>query len=301
MSAEAEFPPSLDAAILALQADLPVVAKTRTADVQMQSGRSYKYDYADLDDVSEALFPRLAALGLIWVTKPTLMPDGKTFVLNYKLKHVPSGEVEEGSWPLPTNGASQALGSATTFARRYCLCAVTGLVPKGDDDDGAAAGRPPSTAQRQRRQAGRPAAAENTAQRARPPGPPLPGEDGHGQPAGNGRITDPQVRKILAIFGDHGIKEKAERLDVCSRVVGRTLSSALDMSVADASKVIDTLEGVKAGQFDEWLVQLVQRAEGHAAAPPADDGVPEPPPGVGLSREEQEAIYNGGELPLPTS
>jgi ribosomal protein S20 len=49
-----------------------------------------------------------------------------------------SGEKVSGEYPLPTGGSPQALGSAITYARRYCLCAVTG-VAADDDDDGAAA------------------------------------------------------------------------------------------------------------------------------------------------------------------
>src|SRR5690606_36854591 len=97
-----------------------------------------KYKYADLNDVQEALFPLLAEYGLTWTTAPTLTPNG--FALHYSLRHA-SGEAIEGDYPLPS-GTPQEIGSAITYARRYALCAVTGLAPVGDDDDGAAASRP---------------------------------------------------------------------------------------------------------------------------------------------------------------
>jgi len=83
------------------------------------------------------VLPALARHGLSWSTLPTIQDDGK-FVLRYSLRHT-SGQQESGTWPLPaTSSPPQALGSAITYARRYCLCAVTGVSPD-DDDDGAAA------------------------------------------------------------------------------------------------------------------------------------------------------------------
>jgi hypothetical protein len=61
------------------------------------------------------------------------------FVLAYRLGHVDGGEIC-GFYPLGT-GTPQQLGSAITYARRYCLCAVTGVAPGGEDDDGAQAER----------------------------------------------------------------------------------------------------------------------------------------------------------------
>lgn len=116
-----------------LQQHLPVVAKGNTAD----TGK-YKYKYADLNDVQEAIFPLLETYGLTWTTAPTLTPAG--FALHYSLRHS-SGDAIEGDYHLPA-GTPQEIGSAITYARRYALCAVTGLAPGGDDDDGAAASSP---------------------------------------------------------------------------------------------------------------------------------------------------------------
>lgn len=118
-----------------LQQHLPTVAKGNTAD----TGK-YKYQYADLNDVQGAIFPLLADYELTWTTAPTLTPHG--FALHYSLRHA-SGEAIEGDYHLPA-GTPQEIGSAITYARRYALCAVTGLAPGGDDDDGAAASRPPA-------------------------------------------------------------------------------------------------------------------------------------------------------------
>jgi ERF superfamily len=116
-------------ALARLQASLPHVGKTADG----QYGK-----YADLTVVSAALLPLLANLGLAFTACPTML-DG-AFVLDYQLKHV-SGDAVTGLYPLPDPNrlGPQALGAAITYARRYALCAVTGLAPGGDDDDAQAA------------------------------------------------------------------------------------------------------------------------------------------------------------------
>jgi hypothetical protein len=137
MNATTETKGGLFAALAALQADLPRIGKGNTADVTNAQGKKlYSYKFADLADVSQAIMPKLGKVGLAFTSKPTLV-DGQ-FVLVYKLTHV-SGETDEGMYPLPANGTPQAIGGAITYARRYCLCAVTGIAPDGDDDDARAA------------------------------------------------------------------------------------------------------------------------------------------------------------------
>lgn len=125
-------------ALAAVQAELPQIHKTETA----QTG-SYSYRYADLAAVSRAVLPLLGRHGLAWITRPTVREDGR-LVLAYELRHV-SGQSISGEYPLPSpTSAPQQLGSAITYARRYCLCSVTGVAPESDDDDAAAASRRPT-------------------------------------------------------------------------------------------------------------------------------------------------------------
>lgn len=128
---------SLAAALAAFQAELPRVEKGNTAKVKTEKA-SYSYRYADLAEISPIVLPLLAKHGLAWATYPTLKGDGR-FVLVYELSHI-TGECKSGEYPLPDSKASpQVLGSAITYARRYALCAVTGVAPGGDDDDAAEA------------------------------------------------------------------------------------------------------------------------------------------------------------------
>jgi hypothetical protein len=140
---------NLTAALAAVQAELPPIAKTETA----RAG-SYSYTYANLAAISRTVLPLLAKHGLAWLTMPMLNAAGR-LVLHYELRHV-SDDAVSGEFPLSGN-TPQEIGSAITYARRYCLCSVTGVAPESDDDDAAAAShrrdewetaaKPPTTAQ----------------------------------------------------------------------------------------------------------------------------------------------------------
>lgn len=127
----------LAAALVAFQGDLPHIGKDNTAKVPgRDGGRGYEYSYADLATINQTVLPLLAKHGLSWATRPTLDEQGR-FVLAYTLAHV-GGDELTGAYPLGNPGNPQAVGSAITYARRYCICAVTGVAPD-EDDDGAAA------------------------------------------------------------------------------------------------------------------------------------------------------------------
>ncbi len=124
-------------ALAQFQLAVPNIAKDQRAQIKSDKG-SFSYSYADLTDITATVLPLLAKVGLSWSAKPTLSEAG--FILAYSLRHI-AGHVETGEYPLPdpARTPAQQLGSAITYARRYCLTAVTGVAPGGDDDDGARA------------------------------------------------------------------------------------------------------------------------------------------------------------------
>ncbi|MBB1153965.1 ERF family protein [Amycolatopsis dendrobii] len=138
----------LTRALAELQASLPSVGKDQKATVKSDKG-SYTYSYADLADITAAVLPLLSKVGLAWTTRPTI-EDGK-FVLRYQFRHV-SGEMLEGAYPLPSASRPQEIGSAITYARRYALCAVTGVAPANDDQDAAQAERAAQSRERTERE-----------------------------------------------------------------------------------------------------------------------------------------------------
>lgn len=134
---------NLAAALVAFQAELPHVGKGKKAD----TGK-FSYTYAGLDDIAQAAHPVLAKHGLAFSCYPTLTDDGR-FVLTYELVHT-SGESKVGHYPLPDPAQTppQSVGSAVTYARRYCLQSVTGIVAEEDDDAQAAQGTTAKKAER---------------------------------------------------------------------------------------------------------------------------------------------------------
>lgn len=132
-------PSPLAAALAAVQADLPRLGKDEVGKVSGQKdGKfySYEYSYADLASVSRAILPLLGRHGLAFAAFPTVT-EGR-LVLRYYLMHE-AGEKLTGDYPLSGSTAQQQ-GSSITYARRYCLCAVTGIAPDEDDDGARAAG-----------------------------------------------------------------------------------------------------------------------------------------------------------------
>lgn len=220
---------TLAAALADFQADPPVLVKNKAG---------HQSRYADLVQVNHEVLSKLNKLGVIYVCRPNQLDDGK-FVLDYRLIHVASGEEITGRYPLKLSDNPQQMGSAITYARRYVLLSLTGVAAEDEDDDGRAAGGARGTAQRANTPATRTAAAGKpagrTAQRGQHAAPPLPSD-------GPQPYTPAQRAKLMAVFGQLGIDDRTERLDICSRIVGRELSSANELLLDETKGLIDHLE-----------------------------------------------------------
>lgn len=233
---------NLASALALVQTKLPEIDKSKTATVagKTKDGKPFSYDYAyaDLAAVTKEILPLLGDNGLSWMTKPTIKEDGR-FVLAYKLMHT-SGDCEEGEYPLPQSGTPQEIGSAITYARRYTLCSVTGVAPEQDDDDGAAAGAPKKTRQKPAEKATQ--ATDTTRTRKvqrRPIEPDLPGDEEPPKPT---EITKPQLAKLQILFNELGWTDRDDRLRAASTIVGRKLESSKELSVREASQLIEKLQ-----------------------------------------------------------
>lgn len=98
----------------------------------------FKSRYATLESCMDAIREPFAKHGLS-ITQPTEILEGQ-LVLRTILLHT-SGQQISGVYPIIVDRQTpQAYGSAMTYARRYALCAITGLT-SGDDDGEAAEGR----------------------------------------------------------------------------------------------------------------------------------------------------------------
>lgn len=250
----------LAAALAKVQAELPKLERDRTVEVQQKSGGKYSYSYVTLANLNDAILPLLSKHGLAFAALPGAGSDGKMSV-GYILLHT-SGERIEGEFPISGEGGIQMIGGRITYARRYILSALVGVAADEDDETHLASEGTPRTAQRSTRPRQSTDAPQKaaTAKRASAP-PPLPSE----QPKDG--MTADQRSALMAMFGDLGITDRAERLKVTSQIVGRELSSANDMTRAETSKVIDELAARLENSFEQR----------HQASPPDDQPTLEAP------------------------
>ena len=100
--------------------------------------------YATLNSVMEACSEALIDAG-IWVTQypVPVEGDGNLLGLVTKLVHAESGEWQESLLVMPlSKNDPQGYGSALTYARRYGLSSMVGLVTEDDDGNMACQGNP---------------------------------------------------------------------------------------------------------------------------------------------------------------
>jgi len=244
--------------LAAFQAQLPPIHKDAAAVLEGESKTTgkkftYGYKYAGLDNIVRVVLPLLGKHGLSFTSFPTLSDNG--FVLRYQLLHA-SGGTLAGDYPLPdpTLTKPQAVGSAITYARRYALCAATGIAPDEDDDaaeaereyvpetraDGSATeaeqarmnhGPVPGT----QRLAATPTDDPfyDTARPDRPPREELPGT-----------ASRDQLNHMHGLFGQLGYdKDKRdERLALTREIIGDHIQSASALSFVAAQKLNGELE-----------------------------------------------------------
>jgi hypothetical protein len=102
----------------------------------------YKNKYADFTSCMDACREPLSSNGLALMQFPATV-EGKLNLITM-IAHT-SGQWIKGEFPLiPSKMDSQGIGSSMTYAKRYSLCGMLGIVSDAEiDDDGeAAVGRP---------------------------------------------------------------------------------------------------------------------------------------------------------------
>ena len=100
----------------------------------------FKSSYADLTSVWDACREALTKNGFSVIQRTDFEAGGEVW-LETMLLHS-SGEHVSSRYPLrPAKQDPQGFGSAITYARRYCLAAIVGVVADEDDDGNAASQR----------------------------------------------------------------------------------------------------------------------------------------------------------------
>jgi hypothetical protein len=99
----------------------------------------FKSSYVTLETVMQTVLPILNRHGVVVLQGPHSLPETYGDVLVTKLVHAESGEVVESVMKLhPAKDDMQGYGSAMTYARRYAIMGMLGLVADADDDGNAA-------------------------------------------------------------------------------------------------------------------------------------------------------------------
>ncbi len=124
---------SYSAALSAMQPELPVIVQKG----QIKVGTEVRSTYAKWEDANDAIKPCLAKHGFA-ISFRTGQTDNKisvTGVLSHR-----DGHSEETTMLLPidTSGSKntvQAVGSSTSYGKRYTASALLNLTSRGEDDD----------------------------------------------------------------------------------------------------------------------------------------------------------------------
>lgn len=115
-----------------LQGAIPVIPKTST-------NPHFKSKYADLPTIMEIVMPIFNKLGLVLLQPIHKSDQPNMLEIETIIIHANSGGMlsTTASIPIGNNLTPQAFGSAITYARRYVLCSLLGIVADEDDDGNA--------------------------------------------------------------------------------------------------------------------------------------------------------------------
>jgi hypothetical protein len=133
MNAHAKIEPSDEFAVafVKLQSEIRPAIKDAT-------NPAFRSKYADLGAVWEAVKDPLHANGFSVIQSPDF--DGTDMWLTTTILHT-SGQSMAGRYPIrPVKQDPQGFGSAITYARRYSISAMLGVIADEDDDGNAASG-----------------------------------------------------------------------------------------------------------------------------------------------------------------
>jgi len=125
--------------LAAALAKAQLTIKSALKDTKGQIGQNRNYKYADLTSVWDACRSSLSENGIAVIQKTDF--DGSAMWVETVLLHS-SGDMMSGRFPLrPTQETPQAYGSALTYARRYSLASMVGVVTEDDDGSEASGNR----------------------------------------------------------------------------------------------------------------------------------------------------------------
>lgn len=139
----------------AMRPELPVITQRGKIIIRDKNDRNkiiQETSFALFEDLNEIVMPIVTRHGFDISFRNGTAPDGKVRVTTV-LTHS-GGHAEETYFDLPhdssgSKNAVQAIGSSTSYAKRYGLLAILNITTKGEDDDGVKGGAAPGLTERQ--------------------------------------------------------------------------------------------------------------------------------------------------------
>jgi hypothetical protein len=167
----------LAAALSKAQASFKHVAKNKTVTIQTRERGQYSYKYGDLADSWDTARAQLTTNGLSVVQSPSF--NEGWLILHTIIMHSSGQWIRGTMQTLAKADDVKSLGSAITYLRRYAFCSMTGLVADEDDDGGSSNAGAHTNGAKQYSE--HPVVTN----------------------AATGKITDPQRRKLFALWKEN--------------------------------------------------------------------------------------------------
>lgn len=138
---------AFDDALGQMQDELPVITARGRLEIREKGTNKLLQSspYPKWEDINEVIKPILKRFGFVLRFKTGLTEDGRVLVTGILAGH---GHREESSFSLPhdstgSKNAVQAIGSSTSYGKRYAAGALLNITSRGEDDDGKKGGGKP--------------------------------------------------------------------------------------------------------------------------------------------------------------
>lgn len=143
-----------DSALADMQPKLPVIGRRGKIEIRAKDAKGERTGpvqqstaYALWEDINEGIRPVLAEHGFALSFRVGLAEDGRitvTGILSHREGHREETTITLMHDSSGSKNAVQAVGSSTSYGKRYTAGALLNFTSRGEDDDGKAAGAEPT-------------------------------------------------------------------------------------------------------------------------------------------------------------
>lgn len=126
-------------ALSKFQTLVPIIHKTKTANVPTKTGGSFSYKHSDLAVIAQTIKKAMNLCGLSYRWEAKEMPNGKmevTCLVSHIDGHIERTSMEAGADDSGAKNQIQQKGSTHTYLKRYTLLGALGLSVADEDNDG---------------------------------------------------------------------------------------------------------------------------------------------------------------------